>query len=88
MTKFQLDLRIPMTNLHMQFESYTCIETKVRERKLKRTRAKIALYGPVKWVKIKLPISKTKLCSDLLLNFLLLISISRFVFETSRAFKK
>jgi hypothetical protein len=34
-TKFKLDLRIPMTNLHMQFESYTCIQTKVRERKLK-----------------------------------------------------
>jgi hypothetical protein len=34
-TKFTLDLRIFMTNLHMQFESYTCIQTKVRERKLK-----------------------------------------------------
>jgi hypothetical protein len=34
-TKFKLDLRIPMTNLHMQFESYTCIQTKVRECKLK-----------------------------------------------------
>jgi hypothetical protein len=33
--KFELDLRIPMTNLQMQFESYTCIQTKVRERKLK-----------------------------------------------------
>jgi hypothetical protein len=28
-TKFELDLHIPMTNLHMQFESYTCIQTKV-----------------------------------------------------------
>jgi hypothetical protein len=35
MTKFELDMRIPMTNLHMQFESYTCIQTKVRERKLR-----------------------------------------------------
>ena len=34
-TKFVLDLRIPMTNLHMQFESYTCIQTKLREWKLK-----------------------------------------------------
>ena len=34
-TKFELDLRIPMTNLHMQFEPYTYIQTKVRERKLK-----------------------------------------------------
>ena len=33
--KFELDLRIPMTNIHMQFESYTCIRTKVKERKLK-----------------------------------------------------
>jgi hypothetical protein len=34
-TKFELDLHISMINLHMQFESYTCIQTKVRERKLK-----------------------------------------------------
>jgi hypothetical protein len=34
-TKFELDLHIPMTNLHMQFESYICIQTEVRERKLK-----------------------------------------------------
>jgi hypothetical protein len=34
-TEFELDLRIPMTNLQMQFESYICIQTKVRERKLK-----------------------------------------------------
>ena len=34
-TKFELDLRISMTNLHMQFEPYTYIQTKVRERKLK-----------------------------------------------------
>jgi hypothetical protein len=34
-TKLELDLRIPMTNLLMQFEPYTCIQTKVRERKLK-----------------------------------------------------
>jgi hypothetical protein len=34
-TKFELHLRIPMANLHMQFEPYTCIQTKVRERKLK-----------------------------------------------------
>jgi hypothetical protein len=34
-TEFELDLRIPMTNVQMQFESYTCIQTKVRERKLK-----------------------------------------------------
>jgi hypothetical protein len=32
-TKFELDLHIPMTNLHMQFEPYTYIQTKVRERK-------------------------------------------------------
>jgi hypothetical protein len=34
-TKFKLDLHIFMTNLHMQFQPYTCIQTKVRERKLK-----------------------------------------------------
>jgi hypothetical protein len=34
-TKFELDLRISMTNLHMQFDPYTYIQTKVRERKLK-----------------------------------------------------
>jgi hypothetical protein len=35
-TKFELDLRVPMTNLHMQFKSYiTCIQTKVKEQKLK-----------------------------------------------------
>jgi hypothetical protein len=34
-TKFEFDLHISMTNLHMQFEPYTCIQTKVRERKLK-----------------------------------------------------
>jgi hypothetical protein len=34
-TKFELDLRIPMMNLHMQFEPYTYIQTKFRERKLK-----------------------------------------------------
>jgi hypothetical protein len=34
-TKFKLDLHIPMTNLHMQFEPFTYIQTKVRERKLK-----------------------------------------------------
>jgi hypothetical protein len=34
-TKFELALRIPMTNLHMQFELYTYIQTKVREQKLK-----------------------------------------------------
>ena len=35
MTKFDVDLRIPMTNLHMQFETFTYIQTKVRERKPK-----------------------------------------------------
>jgi hypothetical protein len=30
----QIDLRIPMTNLHMQSEPYTYIQTKVTERKL------------------------------------------------------
>ena len=35
MTIFELYLCIPMTNLHMQFEPYTNIQTKVRERKLK-----------------------------------------------------
>jgi hypothetical protein len=34
-TKFELDLRISMTKLHTQFEPYTYIQTKVRERKLK-----------------------------------------------------
>jgi hypothetical protein len=34
-TKFELDLRIPITNLHMQFKSYTHIQTKGRERNLK-----------------------------------------------------
>jgi hypothetical protein len=34
-TKFELDLYILKTNLHMQIESYTCIQTKGRERKLK-----------------------------------------------------
>jgi hypothetical protein len=34
MTKFEVDLRIPMTNVHMQFEPYTYIQTKFRERKL------------------------------------------------------
>jgi hypothetical protein len=34
-TKFELDLHIPMAKLHMQFEPYTCIQTKVTERKLK-----------------------------------------------------
>jgi hypothetical protein len=32
---FKLDLCIPMTYLHMQFEPYTYMQTKVRERKLK-----------------------------------------------------
>jgi hypothetical protein len=32
---FEFDLCIPMTNLHMQFESYKCIQIKVRGRKLK-----------------------------------------------------
>jgi hypothetical protein len=34
-TKFKLNLRIPMMNLHIQFEPYTYIQTKVREQKLK-----------------------------------------------------
>jgi hypothetical protein len=34
-TKFELDLRISITNLYMQFEPYTSIQTKIRERKLK-----------------------------------------------------
>ena len=34
-TKFELDLHILMTNLHMQFEPYTYIQTKVKEQKLK-----------------------------------------------------
>jgi hypothetical protein len=41
--KFELDLCIPMTNLHMQFEPYTCIQTKVIERKLKFISRGIAL---------------------------------------------
>jgi hypothetical protein len=35
MTKFELNLRINMTYLHMQFQPDTYIQTKVRERKLK-----------------------------------------------------
>jgi hypothetical protein len=34
-TKFELELRIPLTYLHMQFQPYTYIQTKVRKRKLK-----------------------------------------------------
>jgi hypothetical protein len=34
-TKFELDMLIPMTNRHMQFEPYTYIQTKDGERKLK-----------------------------------------------------
>jgi hypothetical protein len=34
-TKFVLDLCIPMTNLHMQSEPYACIQRNVRERKMK-----------------------------------------------------
>jgi hypothetical protein len=34
-TKFEIDLRIPTTNIRMQFEPYSCIQPKVRERKLK-----------------------------------------------------
>jgi hypothetical protein len=41
--KFELDLRIPMTNLHMQFEPYTYNQRKVRERKLKFISRKITL---------------------------------------------
>jgi hypothetical protein len=33
--QFKLDLCIPMMYLHMQFEPYTYIKTKVREQKLK-----------------------------------------------------
>jgi hypothetical protein len=33
---FEHDLSIPMTYLHMQYEPYTCIQTKVREQKLKK----------------------------------------------------
>jgi hypothetical protein len=33
-TKFEFDLGIPMLNLHMQFEPYTYIQTKVSEQKL------------------------------------------------------
>ena len=35
LTNFKPDLRIPMTYLHMQFQHYTCNQTKVWERKLK-----------------------------------------------------
>jgi hypothetical protein len=34
-TKFELELHFPMMKLHMQFEPYTYIQTKVRELKLK-----------------------------------------------------
>jgi hypothetical protein len=33
-TNFELDLRIPMTNLHMESKPYTYIQTQVRGRKL------------------------------------------------------
>jgi hypothetical protein len=33
--QIRIDLYIPMLNLHMQFEPYTYIQTKLRERKLK-----------------------------------------------------
>jgi hypothetical protein len=42
-TKFELDLRILMSNLHMQFEPYTYIQTKVREPKLKSISRRITL---------------------------------------------
>jgi hypothetical protein len=35
MIKFELDLCIPMTYLHMHFQPHTYISTKVREQKLK-----------------------------------------------------
>ena len=40
MTKFELDLRISMTKLYMQFEPYTYIQTKV-----KRAETEILLSG-------------------------------------------
>jgi hypothetical protein len=42
-TKFEFDLRILMTYLHMQFQPYTYIQTKVRELKLKISSRYIAL---------------------------------------------
>jgi hypothetical protein len=41
--KFELDLCIPMMNLHMQFEPHTYSQTKVRERKLKKISRGITL---------------------------------------------
>jgi hypothetical protein len=35
MAKFKLDLHIPMAYMHMQFQPYAYIHTKVREQKLK-----------------------------------------------------
>jgi hypothetical protein len=59
-TKFELDLRIPMMNLQMQFESYTCIQTKVRERKLKSLK-KISKFKKDNSVKNQWTITKFEL---------------------------
>jgi hypothetical protein len=40
-TKFVLDLRIPIMNIHMQFDPYTYIQTKVGERKISATKQKL-----------------------------------------------
>jgi hypothetical protein len=54
-SKFALDLRIPMTYLHMQFEPYTCIQAKVRERKLNSSSRRITL-SKNQWTKTKFEI--------------------------------
>jgi hypothetical protein len=71
-TKFELDLHIPMTNLHMQFESYTCIQTKVRERKLKISIfSKFKRDNPVKnqWTITKLKLDLCIPMSNLHMQF-------------------
>jgi hypothetical protein len=68
-TKFELDLSISMTNLHKQFEPYTCIQTKVRERKMKifsrgitlsknhQTMTKFELHNPMMYPYTKLELN-------------------------------
>jgi hypothetical protein len=53
-TKFELDLRIPIMYLHMQFQPYTYIQTKVRERKLKISSREITVKSHCTATKFKL----------------------------------
>jgi hypothetical protein len=56
-TKFELDLRIPMTYLHRQFQPYTYIQIKVREWKLQISS---------RWITVKNHGTATKFKLDLL----------------------